>query len=68
METIIVSKDSKLMQMIRNAKARKIAWQQSIKGGNGRYAKETRSKPATVAVVRIVSHLMKDMFKGNKPQ
>lgn len=32
METIIVSKDSKLMQMIRNAKARKIAWQQSIKG------------------------------------
>lgn len=31
METIIVSKDSRLMQMIRNAKARKQAWQESIK-------------------------------------
>lgn len=32
METIVVSKDSKLMQMIRKAKARKATWQDSIKG------------------------------------
>lgn len=31
MDTIILSKDSKLMQMIKNAKARKKAWQESIK-------------------------------------